>query len=48
LGLRWGWEGCFDNRADGRTISRFFGTNDHVGTLPYPASATSIAEPPLR
>jgi hypothetical protein len=34
LGFRRRWEGCFDDRADGRTISRFFGTNDHAGTLP--------------
>jgi hypothetical protein len=29
-------EGCFNNRADGRIISRLFGTNDHAGMLSNP------------
>jgi hypothetical protein len=36
LGFRRHWEGCFDDRADGRTVSRLFGTNDHAGTLSNP------------
>ena len=36
LGFRRHWEGCFDDRADGRTVSRLFGTNDHDGTLSNP------------
>ncbi|MGB8843416.1 MAG: hypothetical protein WCC64_20365 [Aliidongia sp.] len=40
------WEGCVDNRVDGRAISRFFRTNDHVGTLSYPVPAMPIAVRP--
>jgi len=36
LGFRRHWEGCFDDRADGRTVSQLFGTNDHAGTLSNP------------
>jgi hypothetical protein len=35
-GFRWRRKGGFNNRADGRIISRFFGTNDYAGMLSNP------------